>query len=348
MKAALLYGINDLRLEDIDVPVIGDDEMLVKNRKSFVCGTDVRMLKNGNKNIAPGKGLVIGHEFSGVIETMGKNVTGFSKGDRVFIAPNIGCGTCFYCISGNSHMCNDYQAFGIHINGGFSEYTKIPGKAILHGNVIKLSNSISFSEAALVEPFSCVYNGFERAQIHAGDTVLIQGAGPIGIMHAKLAKMAGASKIIVSDVLAERLEVVKNIDTAFITVLSGDVKKEVEIITGKTGIDVSITACPSPEAQALAVELGAVNGRIIFFGGLPESRQMVPINTNIIHYKQLIISGTSKASPTQIHKSIRLLESNLIQLKDLISAEFPISQVGLAFDKAIEAKGLKYGITFEQ
>jgi L-iditol 2-dehydrogenase len=347
MKAALLYGINDLRLEDIDVPAIGDDEMLVRNKRSFVCGTDVRMLKNGNKNIVPGKGLVIGHEFSGVIEKIGKNVAGYTKGERVFIAPNIGCGTCFHCISGNSHMCNDYQAFGIHIDGGFSEYSKIPAKAIQQGNVIKLADSVSFSEAALVEPFSCVFNGFERAQISPGDTVLIQGAGPIGIMHAKLAKMAGASKIIVSDVLAERLEVVKNVDPTFITVLSEEVKSEVGKLTGKTGIDVSITACPSPEAQMLAIELGAVNGRVIFFGGLPESKQNVPINTNTIHYKQLIVSGTSKASPAQIHQSIKLLESNLIQLKDLISEEYPIENVKLAFDKAIEAKGLKYGIAFE-
>jgi len=347
MKAALLYGINDLRLEDIDVPAIGDDEILIKNRKSFVCGTDVRMLKNGNKNIVPGKGLVIGHEFSGVVDKVGKNIKGYSLGDRVFIAPNIGCGTCFYCISGNSHMCNDYQAFGIHINGGFSEYTKIPAKAILHGNVIKLADSVSFPEAALIEPFSCVFNGFERARISPGDTVLIQGAGPIGIMHAKLAKMAGASKIIVSDILTERLEVVKNIDPLYITVLSSDLRKEVDLLTRGIGVDVSITACPSPEAQSLSIELGAVNGRIIFFGGLPESKQNVPINTNIIHYKQLIVSGTSKASPAQIHKSIKLLESNLIQLKDLISAEFPLGHIQIAFDKAIEAKGLKYGITFE-
>jgi L-iditol 2-dehydrogenase len=348
MKAALLYGINDLRLEDIDVPAINDDEILIGNRKSFICGTDVRMLKNGNKNITPGKGIIIGHEFSGVIEKVGKNIKEYSKGNRVFIAPNIGCGTCLYCISGNSHMCKDYQAFGIHINGGFSEYVKIPAKAITHGNVIKLSNSVSFSEAALIEPFSCVYNGFERAQISPGDTVLIQGAGPIGIMHAKLAKMAGASKIIVSDILKERLEMVKNIDHSFIIVFSDDVRKEVDFLTGKKGVDVSITACPSPEAQALSVELGAVNGRIIFFGGLPENRQNVPINTNIIHYKQLIVSGTSKASLGQIYKSIKLLESNIIQLKDLISAEFPIGNVQLAFDKAIEAKGLKYGITYEQ
>jgi L-iditol 2-dehydrogenase len=199
----------------------------------------------------------------------------------------------------------------------------------------------------LIEPFSCVFNGFERAQISPGDTVLIQGAGPIGIMHAKLAKMAGASKIIVSDVLDERLKVVKNIDSTFITVLSSDVRKIVNSITGKVGVNVSITACPSPEAQTLSIELGAVNGRIIFFGGLPESKQMVPINTNIIHYKQLIVSGTSKASPAQIHKSIKLLESNLIHLKDLISDEFQIENVKLAFDKAIEAKGLKYGITYE-
>lgn len=347
MKAALLYSLNDLRLENIDIPSIGNDEILIKNKSSFVCGTDVRMYRNGNKNIDPAKGLVIGHEFAGIVDKVGENVKGYAVGERVFVAPNIGCGTCYHCVSGNSHMCSDYVAFGIHFNGGFSEYVRIPAKAIQYGNLIKISDAVSFAEAALVEPFSCVYNGFERAQIQPGDSVLIQGAGPIGIMHAKLAKMAGAALVMVSDVLPERLEVVKSIDASFVTVLTADVKSEVLRLTGKAGIDVNITACPSPEAQQLAIELGAVNGRIIFFGGLPESKQFVPINTNIIHYKQLIVSGTSKASPVQILKCIKLLESGLIQLKDLLTEEFTIDQVQTAFDKAIEAKGLKFGVKFE-
>lgn len=347
MKAALLYGINDLRLEDIVTPEITEDEILVKNSRSFVCGTDIRMLRNGNKNILSGKGIIIGHEFSGTIEKVGKNVKGYFEGERVFIAPNIGCGTCLHCLSGNSHMCNNYKAFGIHIDGGFAEYVRIPLKAVQHGNVIKLKDSISFSEASLTEPFSCVFNGFERAQITPGDSVLIQGAGPIGIMHAKLAKMAGASKIMISDVLQERLDIVRSIDTSFIPILSNDIKKEVNSLTNGMGIDVSITACPSPEAQMLSIELGAVNGRVIFFGGLPEGKQLVPINTNLIHYKQLIVSGTSKASLLQIYKSMKLVETGVIRLNDLVSAEFSIDHVHSAFDKAIEGNGLKYGVTFE-
>ncbi len=347
MKAALLYGIDDLRLENISIPEITEYEILVKNSRSFVCGTDVRMLKNGNKNIQEGKGIVIGHEFSGTIAKVGKNVNGYLEGERVFIAPNIGCGTCLHCISGNSHMCKDYRAFGIHMDGGFAEFVRIPKEAIQHGNVIKLSDSISFAEASLIEPFSCAYNGFERAQIAPGDSVLIQGAGPIGIMHAKLAKMAGASYVMVSDVLQERLDIVRSIDPSFITILSDRVREEVNSITNGMGTDVSITACPSPEAQILAVELGAVNGRIIFFGGLPERKQFVPINTNIIHYKQLIVSGTSKASLLQIFKSIKLVETGVIRLNDLVSEEFSIDEVHSAFDCAIKGNGLKYGISFD-
>jgi L-iditol 2-dehydrogenase len=346
MKAALLYGIDDLRLEEVGIPDISDDELLIKTNKSYVCGTDIRMLKNGNKNILSGKGIVIGHEFAGIIEKAGKNVKSYVEGDRVFVAPNIGCGTCLHCISGDSHMCSNYKALGIHIDGGLAEYVKIPKEAIFQGNIIKLSDTTSFSGAALIEPFSCVYNGFERAQITPGDSVLIHGAGPIGIMHAKLAKMAGASLVIISDLLQERLDMVKAIDPTFITILSSDVKNEVEALTRGLGINVSITACPSPDAQSLSIELGAVNGRVIFFGGLPESKKYVPLDTNIIHYKQLIVSGTSKASLLQIYKSIKLIESNVIQLDDLISAEYPIDKVHSAFEKAIEGNGLKFGVKF--
>jgi threonine dehydrogenase-like Zn-dependent dehydrogenase len=130
MRAALLYGINDLRLEDISLPVFGDDEILVKIIKSFICGTDIRMLKNGYKYASSGNGLVIGHEFSGVIEKTGKKVIGYSEGDRVFVAPNIGCGSCLYCISGNSHMCNDYKAFGVHFDGGFDGIPVVDGYGV--------------------------------------------------------------------------------------------------------------------------------------------------------------------------------------------------------------------------
>ncbi len=345
MKSALLYGKNDLRVQDLSIPTINEFEILLKVRSAMICGTDIRMLKNGRSNIDADHPLVMGHEICGVIESVGRSVSHYKKGMRVFVAPNWGCGICDFCIGGKTHLCPDYQAIGIHVHGGFAEYCRVPAAAVLQGNVMQIPDSMSFSEAAVIEPFSCTYSGFERAQIRPGNTVLIFGAGPIGFMHAKLARMAGAAKVMLSDINDSRLSTCTQIDPALIPI-KNEIRQEISQLTGGKGADVIITACPVPSVQSLSLELAAINGRVIFFGGLPKESELVPLNGNLIHYRQLIVTGTARSSLSQIRTCIGLVSDGLVRLDDLISHHYHLSEVNQAFMNATKGEGIKHEIVF--
>lgn len=344
MIAAMLFGKEDLRLVEVPTPSINENEVLLRVRAAAICGTDVRMFKNGFTGVDANHPLTLGHEIAGVIEAVGRNVTAYSPGMRVVVAPNMGCGICSDCVRGNSHMCRDYQALGINLQGGFAEYVVIPEKAVRSGNIVPIESHIGFSEASIIEPLSCVYNGSEQCRIGPGDTVLIIGAGPIGIMHAMLAKMSGAGKVLVNDISLERLETVRTIDPFFKTI-GRDLKDAVLAETGGSGADVIITACPVPSAQQEAIELAAHYGRVCFFGGLPDDRKIVPLNTNLIHYRQLVVTGTSRSSLRQFRGALRFVTTGLLPIHQLITTQFPLQQIASGFQASISANGLKNVVT---
>lgn len=341
MLAARMYDKNDMRLENIRTPEINEAEVLLKVKSTAICGTDVRMYKNGYKGITPDSPRILGHELSGVIAGVGNKVEHYKEGMRVAVAPNMGCGICNACVRGDGHLCKDYRALGINLNGGFAEYIVIPEAAVSRGNMIEIADNISFDEAAINEALSCVYNGFQKCDIRPGETVLVIGAGPIGIMHAKLAKMAGAAKVFINDLSRERLDICKGIDKSFITVDSAQLKDSIMEATGGEGTDVCITACPAPAVQSEALELAAVNGRINFFGGLPADRQNVSLNTNLIHYKQLVVTGSTRASVLQFRKTLEFIASGILDIKGLISNRLPLFEIAGGFELAADAKGLK-------
>ena len=345
MLAARMYGINDLRVEEIPTPVPKAGEILLKVRAAAICGTDVRILSAGSPIASEQTPLILGHEFAGTVHALGEGVTACAIGDRVAVAPNMGCGVCDTCVSGNGQLCDEYRAFGVTMDGGFAEYVLIPQEAVVGGNITPLGDS-SFVDGALNEPFSCALNGSERCTIRPGDFVLIVGAGAIGLMHAKLAKLAGASRVVLSDLSPERLAKAKEIDDSFITVGALDMDT-VKKLTDQHLFDVIITACPSPQAQQATFEQAAINGRICFFGGLPKGREDVLLNTNIIHYKQLIVSGTTRASLTQYRLTLRFIREKLLSMEDLVTVRAPLSDIQALFDLAAQAKGLKNVIVFE-
>jgi L-iditol 2-dehydrogenase len=206
---------------------------------------------------------------------------------------------------------------------------------------------MTFEEAAIAEPLSCAYSAFERAATRAGDSVLIFGAGPIGIMHAKLAKMAGAAKVMFADPNKDRLNAVKAFDAGFIMLDQRDLTTEVMEHTNGRGIDVSITACPSPEAQIKAVELAALNGRVILFGGLAADKACVPLDANIIHYRQVNVTGTARSSLAQFRKTIELIGDGLIDVKSLITGRFDLNHIDKAFEQAACGIGIKNAVNFD-
>ncbi|MBE5894007.1 MAG: Zn-dependent alcohol dehydrogenase [Lachnospiraceae bacterium] len=344
MKAIQLLGKEKLILAETPIPEIGDDEALLKVRAASICGTDVRMYRNGYKNVSEDNPLVLGHEFAGDIVKVGKNVTSLTVGQKVAVAPNIGCGTCDLCVSGQTHLCNTYDAFGISMDGGFAEYVKIPEHAIRQGNIAPLNEEISYAEAALVEPLSCVYNGQELVGVRPGDDVLIIGMGPIGIMHIMVAKLFGAGKIFVNDLSKERVDKAKELFPDVYPIY-GHVK-EAFASYGQPGVDLCIIAAPAAEAQAESLNYMNMNGRLLFFGGLPDHKKIVPIDTNILHYKQLRIQGCTKQSVYSYRLCAKLVNDKRIPLAKIMSDSYSIEDFQLAMDNAVAAKGLKHVIVF--
>lgn len=347
MKVVQLLGKEQLEINEISKPSIGEKEILVKVKAASICGTDVRMYKNGYTGVDEMHPLTLGHEIAGVIEAIGKQVKGYEVGMRVAIAPNMGCGICDQCVSGNTHLCAAYEAFGINLPGGFAEYLKIPEKAIRQGNITILQDGISFEEAALIEPFSCVFNGQEIAGVHAGDTVLIIGSGPIGIMHAMLALSRGAGKVIMNDLQEERLNTAKTLVPELITLGSENLQQKIMDETKNEGVDLCIVAAPAPQAQEASFNYMAMNGRLLFFGGLPKEKEQVSLNTNILHYKQLRVYGCTRASLHGYRTSAKLIASGRIPVAQLITARYTIDQFSQAMDNAKQAIGLKNVIIFE-
>lgn len=345
MKAARLFGPNDLRIQDIPVPETGPGEILLRTASASVCGTDIRMWKHGHAFASPESPLVIGHEMAGTIEKVGVGVGGRRVGERVCVAPNYNPVSSRLTVAGDGHLDPGYRALGIHDDGAFAEFIRIPALAVQQGNVFPIPDHVSFAEAALVEPMACVYNAYEKVRTGPGDTVLIIGAGPIGVMHGKMSKLAGAGKVIINDVNEERLAMARRIDPSFITV-GGDVRAEIARLTGGAGADVIITACPVPEVQTLAIELAAVNGRIVFFGGLPKDRAVVPLDANQIHYRQLVVTGTTRQSLRQFQATLALVADGVLRLEDLVTSTHPVEETEQAIAAMATASGLKARLAF--
>jgi len=344
MKAAKLFGKNDLRIVDVPVPEIAADEMLLRVGAATVCGTDLRMYANGAAGAGEETPLTLCHEFAGTIEKLGENVCGYETGQRVSVAPNIGCGICDFCVSGNSHHCKKLIALGIHMDGGLAEFVRIPALAIAHGNVTPMADDVSFEAAAANEAFACVFNSFERYMVGPGDVVLIIGAGAIGMMHAELAFMAGAGSVILNDISEERLDLCKALDPR-ITIAAKDLKETVDSVSAGLGADVVITACSVQAVQEDAFNYAALNGRVNFFGGLPAGKSAT-LDTNQIHYKQLIVSGTTRSSLEQYRKALDFIAKGIVDLDSLVTDRYRIEDVKTAFENAAAQKGLKQAIVF--
>ncbi len=347
MKSIQLAGPYDLRLAEVERPHAGPGEMVIAVRAASICGSDVRMYKNGYKHASEEHPLTLGHEFAGVIDELGEGVPEtYAVGDAVCAAPNYGCGTCDACVSGNTHLCADYHAFGIDIPGGFAEFVHVPAQIVSQGNVAHIPEGLSFAEAALVEPLSCVFNGQEICGIESGDTVVVVGAGPIGIMHCLLARARGAAKIILNDLNEERVRAAAELIGDIVALPGEGLGERVMAETGGAGANVIIIAAPAAPAQHESLEYAAMNGRCLFFGGLPAGKSEVALDANLIHYKQLRIFGSARSNVRQFRTCLELVAGGNIPLGNLITKRYAIDDFQEAFDAAAAGTCLKNVIEF--
>jgi L-iditol 2-dehydrogenase len=342
MLAAVYHGPQDLSIENVAVPQITPDEMLLKVESASICGTDLRIFHGNHRMYAPGTVRIPGHEVVGRLAAVGSNVTGFEQNDRVFIAPNMGCGHCRQCVSGNNNLCPNYAAIGVTMDGGFAQYMKIPAQAVRQGNVMKINAEVDAAVAALIEPFACVLRGQTTLNIKPGDIVLIMGAGPIGIMHLLLAKLSGASRVLVSEPMPARKDQALNFGAhRVIDPVNEDLEQILLAESNGQGADVIIVAAPVHQAQESAIKLVAISGRINFFGGLPKDKPVIQFDSNAVHYKELLITGTTACSTADCVRAAEIVNSGRIDLSGLVSKRFPLQEAVQAFAAAEDRNSLK-------
>lgn len=346
MHAAVYLGPNDLRVEERDLPTIGSDEALLRVIACGICGTDHRIVSGGHRYFPAGVGRVPGHEIVGEIVDAGPAVASGLPEGVVFIAPNMGCGHCRECLSGNNNLCVDFQAVGITLDGGFADYVRIPAAAIAQGNVVPLPSNIDPTAATLIEPLACVLRGQDPLDIGSGDRVLIVGAGPIGILHIMLARLKGAGRIIIADHWPARLAMAERMG-ADVAVHAGeeDLAGTVGRETSGRGADVVIVAAPSPEAMAAAIDLAALRGRIAWFAGLPKDRAILAIDANRVHYRELRVTGTTACSTLDCRRAAEIVGSGRLDLAALITRRIVLADLPGEFTPPVSKAMIKTVLT---
>lgn len=339
MKAAVLTALDHLELRQLDDPVVDQNSVLVKVRACAICGSDIRILHHGNSRVAPP--AVLGHEAAGDVVAVGDGVTRLKVGDRVALGADVPCGECSFCEDGMGTNCQINYAMGYQFAGSFAEYVLLNKLVVDHGPVHLIPDGVSYAEAALAEPLACVLNAFERTPVQLGDTVVIVGAGPIGCMMIPVARSMGASRIIVVNRSPGRLEVAAGFGADVLICSSReDAVARVREETGGLGAHLVVTANPSPSAHAEALEMARNRGRINLFGGLPAGSR-VELDTNLIHYKELLVSGAHGSLPSHHRRALDLIAAGRVPVRDFISHRFGLDQIHQAFAVAEGHQGLR-------
>ncbi len=342
MKAGVLLSVNNVNYTTIADPKLEAGDILLKVKAATVCGTDIRILR-GKKTTGIRYPSVLGHEFSGVVANSGGN-TQFTVGKAVCVCPQFSCGHCEYCIRGAENLCRNMTAMGYEIDGAFAEYVRIPASGVKSGNVFAVPEGLSFEEAALAEPLACVMNGQERVGVKMGDTVAILGAGPIGILHIKLARLSGARLIIVSELNTFRREAALKAGADFaIDPSTEDLFARVKSATGDIGVDVAIVAIGVPSLANDAIRLVCHRGRVSLFAGFSKGQQ-AELDVNAIHYNELIVTGAFGLTRLTFAKALSMIASGQLEMKSLLTHRFGLSEIKLALDTAEQGSAIKVAV----
>ncbi len=345
MKAVRFYAPEDVRIEDVPEPQCGPDEVKLRVRNCSTCGTDVKILHNGHQNLSPPRTL--GHEIAGEVVEVGADVDGWSVGDRAQVIAAVPCGECYECRRGWMAVCANQTSVGYQYDGGFAEYLIVPRQVLKVDGLNRIPDNIGYDEASVAEPFACAINAQELIGVGDGDTVVVFGAGPIGCIHIRLARANGASRVFLIDVNAERLKMSADAvrpDEA-INGSEVDVVERVKELTDGRGADVVITATAANVAQEQAIRMAARRGRISFFGGLPKTNPIIACDSNLVHYRELMIMGANGSAPSHNKRALQYIASGEVPVKDLITARLPLERTLEAFD--IVARGEAIKVTVE-
>ncbi|AHJ28022.1 zinc-dependent dehydrogenase [Nodularia spumigena CS-584] len=344
MKAQVFRGVNQLSYEEIPVPTLEADEVLVQVGVVGLCQSDIKKIRY--PLYEPPR--IFGHETAGTIAAIGSEVQSWQVGQRVAVMHHIPCMRCAYCMNDNFSMCDVYKNIsttaGFNASGGgFAEYVKVPGHIVQNGGLIPIPDHISFEEASFVEPTNCCLKAVKKAQIAPGQTVLVTGAGPIGLMFVMLVKHFGA-KAIATDLLPSRVEKALNVgaDAAF-DARDPDLSAKIQALTGGMGVDVTLLAVPSDKAFFQALECTRKGGKILFFAEFPDEVE-IPINPNILYRREIDLMGSYSSSYRLQGLSAEIVFNRSIDVQALISDRYPLENLSAAVAQAIAPNPTTYKI----
>jgi L-iditol 2-dehydrogenase len=340
MRAVVYEGVKKVTVKEVPRPKLRDDNLIVKVNSCAICGTDVKAYTIGISSIKPP--VILGHEFVGTVEEVGKAVKEFQPGDRVTMATTIPCGNCVMCKNTLFNLCMKKLPVGTFINGAFAEYLEVPSRGIEHGNLMKIPYSLSDDAGSICEPLGCVINGQNLSGVGFPDTVAIIGGGPLGLLQAEAARARGALKTVLIQRSRKRYELAKkfHIDHVVCTEFE-DPEQEVMELTDNRGADVVINAAPDLQAVQLAFKLVAKAGRVSLFASVPKDNPFVNIDVNTLHYDQIAVFGASDSTPQNHYEAIRLIAEGKISTGSLITHTFGLENFHRGINLILQREALK-------
>lgn len=342
MLAAVMEGTDDLRPREVPTPTPGPGDVLVKVGANTICGTDGRILR-AEKTAGVELPVVLGHEIAGTVEASGAGAERFEPGMPVALQPNVPCLRCRQCRSDREHLCESLRIFGYAIDGGMAEYVLVPAAVVAAGCLFEVHAQLPFEQLALAEPLGCVVLGQRWSPVHPDDVVLVLGAGPIGLLHLQLALVSGARAVIVSQRSAGRRELAAKLGAVAVDPASEDLADVVEEVSGGAGVDASFVCAGVPALVDEAVRLSAPAGRVSVFAGLPKPG-LAEVDVNLLHYKQILLSGTSGVRRSDFEVALHLIESGRIDSASMITHRFGIADVEAAFAAAQGREAIKVAL----
>lgn len=328
MSAAILYGVEDLKIETVDIPAIADDEVLVRVKVALTCGTDLKVWKRGYHARMIQPPALFGHELAGVIEETGRNVNGGVRtGMRVFPANSAPCNLCFYCKKGQPNLCEDL----LFNNGAYAEYIRIPGR-IVRQNMLEIPDHVSYADAAMAEPLACVLRGIHETGIKAGDTAVVIGCGAIGLKFIRILAQRQVRVIAIGKRhsqmnIAKRLGAIAAFD---VEEMESPVQAVRELTEGSRGADAVIEAVGRAQTWEWALQIVRKGGTVNLFGGCPAGTE-VKIDPAALHYAEITIKSTFHHTPRFIREALDTIARGEIRASDFVTGEVTLEELPQLF-----------------
>jgi len=345
MQAAVLREPGDLINIRVPKPFCPPGGLLVRVRACALCATDAKMWRQGHRDLILPR--ILGHEVAGEIAAVDPGLSGFEVGQRVQVAPGLPCGRCRWCLRGAPNMCQDMRIIGFHCDGGLAQYLAVPAAGVQQGAVSLLPRGLSCDRGALAEPLACCLNAQELTRVGPGDRVAIFGAGPQGRLHVQVARLRGASLIILIETDPARLKAATTVGADL--VLDPAQQQPVAAIRDYThgqGVDAVFLACGSAAALDWGLGVLAKRGRLCLYSGMPKEGETLPVNLNRLHYLEASLLGAYGCTSRQNALALELIAQHRLRVDQEISHRLPLEEVTQGLEVVLNRTGLKVVIEF--